>query len=136
MELKLPNMVLKTRQAIAKPNPKLETKILKLFENHITARLFYVIFSCPIMVGEEVMFAYETLQRSRRLLSVEPCLTVVKPRSFFGLQSSKLPKTTGLAAFENIPETSEIKILKKDRSQSNQSTAVSNLIMFKPGLKM
>ena len=129
-------MVLITKQAIAKPNPKIETNILKLFDNHITARVFYLIFSCPIMVVEEVMFARETLQRSRRLLNVEPCITIVKPRSFFGIQCPKLPKTTGLAAFENIPEMSEIKILKKDRSQSNQSTAVSNLIMFKPGLKM
>ena len=88
------------------------------------------------MVVEEVMFARETLQRSRRLLSVEPNITVVKPRTFFGLQCQKLPKTTELATFENIPEMSEIKILKKDRSQSNQSTAVLNLVMFKPGLKM
>ena len=129
-------MVLITKQAIAKPNPKIETNILKLFDNHITARVFYVIFSCPIMVVEEVMFAYETLQRSRRLLSVEPCITVLKPRSCFGLQCSKLSKTTGLVDFENIPATSEIKISKKDRTESVKTTAVLNLVMFKPGLKM
>ena len=88
------------------------------------------------MVVEEVMFAYETLQRSRRLLSVEPCITVMKPRSCFGLQCSKLSKTTGLVDFENIPATSEIKISKKDRTESVKTTAVLNLVTFKPGLKM
>ena len=82
------------------------------------------------------MSARETLQRSRRLLSVEPNITVVKPRTFFGIQCPKLPKTTGLADFENIPETSEIRILKKNRTQSYQSSPVLNLVMFKPGLEM
>ena len=97
---------------------------MKLFENPITARIFYVIFSCPIMVLEEIMFAYETLQRSRRLLSLMPCITIKKTSTFCGVKC--LPISTGLTTFDNIPETANISIISKDQPVSVQSQSMFN----------
>ena len=82
------------------------------------------------MVGEEIMFAYETLQQSRRLLGLTPCITTQKPRTFFGVKCSKLPDSTGLTQFVDIPETGDISIMLEDLSRPVQSAAVSNLVRF------
>ena len=44
------------------------------------------------MLMEEVMFAHETLQRSRRLLGVKPSLTIEKPGHILFLKNlGRLP---------------------------------------------
>ena len=103
---------------------------MNLFEHRITARLFYVIFSCPIMVQEEMMFAFETLQQSRRLLGLIPFITMKKPRTICGVKCLKLPDSISLTIFDDIPETGDISILSKKRSRPIHSQGVLDLVRF------
>ena len=92
--------------------------MLNLVENPICARIFYAIFSTPIMVVEEIMLAYKTLQRSRQVLGVLPHITIEKPRTLFGVKCSTLPKSTELTKFVDIAEMGDVSIMADDRSRS------------------
>ena len=76
------------------------------------------------MVIEEILYAYKTLKRTRKLLALLPYITVKKPGTFFGVKCAKLPNSTELIKFVDIPETGDIML--DDQSGSFNSVNIRN----------